>query len=281
MPSGSPATLTTVHQDEVLTGEAVALDVQPLGFFLRAVGGLIDLVLAAVLLLTFLFASSALVANGAIPAAAGQMLFIVVFAIVAIVVPTTVETLTRGRSLGKLAVGGRIVRSDGGAIGFRHAAIRALAGVLEVYLTLGSVALLVGAFTPRAQRLGDLLAGTYAVRSRVPAEAALRVFVPPYLQAWAAAADIGRIPDATARRAAQFIRQAGRMAPLSRAGMAQAIAGELSAHVAPPPPPGTGPDDYLAAVVAERRNREFTRLSQSRRRNTEMGQRLQRLPFAE
>ena len=130
------------------------------------------------------------------------------------------------------------------------------------------------------ERLGDLLAGTYAVRSRVPADQALRVFVPPHLQSWAAAADIGRIPDATARRAAQFIRQAGRMAPLSRAGMAQAIAAELSAHVAPPPPPGTGADDYLAAVVAERRQREFTRLSLSHRRNTEIGERLQRLPPA-
>ncbi len=30
--------IAAIHQDEVLTGEAVALDVQPLGFFLRALG---------------------------------------------------------------------------------------------------------------------------------------------------------------------------------------------------------------------------------------------------
>ena len=34
-----------IHQDEVLTGEAVALDVQPIGYFLRALGVLIDMVL--------------------------------------------------------------------------------------------------------------------------------------------------------------------------------------------------------------------------------------------
>jgi hypothetical protein len=50
--------------------------------------------------------------------------------------------------------------------------------------------------------------------------------------------------------------------------------------VAPAPPAGTSPDDYLAAVVAERRNRELTRLTQQRRRNTEVGERLQRLPFS-
>jgi hypothetical protein len=71
------------------------------------------------------------------------------------------------------------------------------------------------------------------------------------------------------------------MVPFSRAGMAQSIAAELSAHVAPAPPPGTGCDDFLAAVVAERRNREYARLSQLRRRNTETGRRLQRLPFSD
>src|SRR3546814_14926190 len=80
--------------------------------------------------------------------------------------PTTVETVTRGRSLGKLAVGGRIVRADGGAIGFRHAFLRALLGVLELWFTLGSLAALVGAFTPLAQRLGAPLAGPYRARTR-------------------------------------------------------------------------------------------------------------------
>lgn len=264
---------------QIITGEAVVLELRPAGFAARALGLAIDAVFHVVLLVLIMLGLAA--AGRDLDAAAARALGLAAVVFCLVVVPVGMETLTRGRSLGKLATGLRVVREDGGAIRFRHAVIRGLTGFLEIYLTFGGLALAVALFNDKSRRLGDLLAGTYAVRSRVPAEAALRVFVPPYLQAWAAAADIGRIPDATARRAAQFIRQAGRMAPLSRAGMAQAIAGELSAHVAPPPPPGTGPDDYLAAVVAERRNREFTRLSQSRRRNTEMGQRLQRLPFAE
>ena len=262
----------------IITGEAVVLELRPASFAARALGLVIDVVVHVVLLVLIMIGLSA-AGRDLDPAAARALgLAAVVFCLV--VVPVAVETLSRGRSLGKLATGLRVVREDGGAIRFRHAVIRGLTGFLEIYLTFGGLALAVALFNDKSRRLGDLLGGTYAVRSRVPAEQAIRVFVPPYLQSWAAAADIGRIPDATARRAAQFIRQAGRMAPLSRAGMAASIAAELSAHVAPAPPPGTGPDDFLAAVVAERRNREFTRLSQSRRRYTETGQRLQRLPFS-
>ena len=261
----------------IITGEAVVLELRPASFAARALGLAIDVVAHVVLLVLIMIGLSAAGADLDEAAARALGLAAVVFCLV--VVPVGVETLSRGRSLGKLAAGLRVVREDGGAIRFRHALIRGLTGFLEIYLTFGGLALAVALFNDKSRRLGDLLAGTYAVRSRVPADQAIRVFVPPHLQSWAATADIGRIPDATARRAAQFIRQAGRMAALSRAGMAEAIAAELSAHVAPPPPPGTGADDYVAAVVAERRNREFTRLSLLRRRNTETGQRLQRLPF--
>ena len=261
----------------IITGEAVVLELRPASFAARALGLAIDVVAHVVLLVLIMIGLSAAGADLDEAAARALGLAAVVFCLV--VVPVGVETLSRGRSLGKLAAGLRVVREDGGAIRFRHALTRGLTGFLEIYLTFGGLALAVALFNDKSRRLGDLLAGTYAVRSRVPADQAIRVFVPPHLQSWAATADIGRIPDATARRAAQFIRQAGRMAPLSRAGMSEAIAAELSAHVAPPPPPGTGADDYLAAVVAERRNREFTRLSLLRRRNTETGQRLQRLPF--
>ena len=101
--------------------------------------------------------------------------------LITVVIPTSIETITRGRSLGKLAVGGRIVRSDGGASGFRQAFIRALVGVFELWFTLGAVAAIVGAFTPRSQRLGDLLAGTYSERTRTPQLPAYAPGVPPLL----------------------------------------------------------------------------------------------------
>jgi hypothetical protein len=38
------------------------------------------------------------------------------------------------------------------------------------------------------------------------------------------------------------------------------LADRMSEHVAPPPPPGTTPWDYLAAVNAARRDRDLARL---------------------
>ncbi len=157
-----------IHQDEVLTGEAVALDVQPIGYFLRALGVLIDMVLGVIVLVLFALVTTWLAAQGLLDETVMPILVIIVLVIVMVVIPTVVETASRGRSLGKLAVGGRIVRADGGATGFRHAFIRALVGVFELWFTLGAVAALVGAFTPRSQRLGDLLAGTYSERTRTP-----------------------------------------------------------------------------------------------------------------
>jgi uncharacterized RDD family membrane protein YckC len=266
-----------ISVSSIVTGEAVVLELRPASFAARALGLLLDVAFNAILLVAILFGLAA--AGGDLDEAATRALILVSVVFCLVIVPVAVETLSRGLSLGKLATGLRVVREDGGAIRFRHAVIRGLTGFLEIYLTFGGIALTVALFNDKSRRLGDLMAGTYAVRTRVPVEQPVPVFVPQGLKVWAAAADIGRIPDAPARRATQFLRQAGRMAPLSRSEMAASIATELSAHVAPPPPPGTGPDDYLAAVVAERRNRELTRLAQSRRRNTETGERLQRLPF--
>jgi uncharacterized RDD family membrane protein YckC len=261
----------------IVTGEAVVLELRPASFAARALGLLLDMALSIVLLVVILIGLSA--AGGDLDGAAQRALVLASVVFCLVIVPVGVETLSRGLSLGKLAAGLRVVREDGGAIRFRHALIRGLTGFLEIYLTFGGLAIAVALFNERSRRLGDLMAGTYAIRTRVPVEQSAPVFVPPRLQAWAAAADIGRIPDATARRASQFIRQAGRMAPMSRAGMAESIANELAARVAPPPPPGTSPDDYLAAVVAERRSRELARLGKARRRNAETGERLHRLPF--
>jgi uncharacterized RDD family membrane protein YckC len=261
----------------IVTGEAVVLELRPASFAARALGLLLDVMVNVVLLVLMLFGVAAASADLDEAASRAMMLSSVVFCFV--VLPVAVETLSRGLSLGKLAAGLRVVRDDGGAIRFRHAVIRGLTGFVEIYLTLGGLAIAVALFNERSKRLGDIMAGTYALRSRVPVEGVTPVFMPPRLSAWAAAADIGRIPDAAARQAAQFIRQAGRMSPLSRSGMAASIATELARHVAPPPPAGTGPDEYLAAVVAERRNRELLRLREARRRHSVVGERLERLPF--
>lgn len=247
-----------IAQDEVLTGEAVALDVQPVAYFLRALGALID-ALAGIALLAVFWATVAW-ATGAgwsaialLPALAISSLVVVL-----VIVPAVVEAATRGRSLGKLAVGGRIVRVDGGAIGFRHALIRSLTSILEIWFTLGALAGIVGAFTPRSQRLGDLLAGTYSERTRAPRLPPPLPGIPPALAGWAQVADVARLPDAVARRAGQFVRGAEGLDPRSRTRLAETIGRDLHPFVSPVP--ACDAETFIRGVVAVRRDREYAAL---------------------
>jgi len=85
--------------------------------------------------------------------------------------------------------------------------------------------------------------------------------MPWHLAGWAQASDIGRVPDGLAIGIRQFLGRSAAMHDASRQAMAQALAAELSPYVAPAPPPHTHPEDYLAAVLAERRRRDELRLA--------------------
>lgn len=262
---------------ELLTGEAVALDVRPAGVILRAAGAIIDWVaylgvyLGLALLIGWL-------AGDALDPALSAALSVIGLVVAILMVPILVETTTRGRSLGKLAIGARIVRDDGGAISLRHSVIRSLVGVLEIIMTFGGLAAVVGLLSARSKRLGDLLAGTYSQHERVP-QATDAVFgVPVQLTAWAQTADVGTLPDALGRRIAQFLRQATHLTPESRARLAQALAAEVSPYVSPLP--DAPAELFLAAVQAARRDREYAALLLERERLERLRPTLSGLPHA-
>lgn len=243
----------------IITGEAVVLELRPASFAARSLGTAIDVVATVVVGLSLLYLLGRL--DYLVDPSAARAIVLAVLVGLLVIVPIMVETLSRGKSLGKLVMGLRVVRDDGGAIRFRHALIRSLLGVLEIYMMLGSVACLVSLFNDKSKRLGDMLAGSYAIRDRAPQATPLAVSVAPALAQWATLADIGRLPDQLARRTSMFLRQGHAMAGNSRYAMAMELAGEASAYVAPLPAPGTDPTVFLAALIAERRNREHQRLS--------------------
>ncbi|WP_104091194.1 RDD family protein [Arthrobacter sp. GMC3] len=243
----------------IITGEAVVLELRPASFAARSLGCAIDV------LVTVVLAIAAIFTIGAIPflvdASATRAIILLTLVTLLVGLPIAVETLTRGKSLGKLVMGLRIVRDDGGSIRFRHALIRGLLGFFEIYMSLGSVAFLASLFNGKSKRLGDMLAGTYAIRDRAPEPKPLQVHTVPALAPWAALADIGRLPDTLARRISVFLRQGGAMAQGSRESLGTDLATEASRYVAPQPPLGTPPEMFLAVLIAERRDRDFKRLS--------------------
>ena len=248
---------------EVITGEAVVIDVPCARFPSRAVALAIDVTVQLVLLVGLAGVVIAAGVGGGLDPAAVAAISLTVTAGIIVGYPTIFETLSRGRSLGKLAMGLRVVSDDGGPERFRQALMRALAAVLEIWLTLGFLALVSSLLSAGGKRLGDIFAGTFVITERLPQQrggAAQAPLLPPALAGWAASLELSALSDATAETARQYLGRYYDFTPAARAEHGQRIAAAVAAQVSPAPPAGTTPPDYLCAVLAERRTRAQARL---------------------
>ena len=249
----------SLTSDDVITGEAVALDLPAASLATRVVSGLIDMLLtgAVALVVFFVFIGAALPTDAALlhVAQVGGMITVL------LIFPTVLETTTRGRSVGKMVMGLRTVREDGGPISAQHAFVRALIGVVEIYTLSGVPAFFTALLNEKGKRLGDLAAGTYVVRERVRLTLPPPIEVPEPLRGWAHGADLAPLPPGLALQVRQFVQRAQAMTPQARQTVGERLAGAVAAHVSPPPPPGTPVEAFLAAVIAERRSRDERRLA--------------------
>lgn len=242
---------------DVVTGEAVVLDLRVARLASRGLAVALDLALQLVVLLLGAAVLAAL--SPVLDAALAGVLVLLLVVGALVGYPVACETLTRGRTLGKLALGLRAVRDDGSPIRFRHALVRGIVGFVELYLLLGVPAVVVSLASARGKRVGDLLAGTVVVRERLPAEAGGPPALPPFLAGWAAGADLSALPDDLALAARQFLVRAPQLSPQARASMGSRIAADVAERTAPEPPAGIHPEAFLAAVVAERSRRAYLR----------------------
>jgi uncharacterized RDD family membrane protein YckC len=239
-----------------VTGDAVVLDMQIAQLPVRAVGALIDIVVMVTLnaVGTLLWA---LTLSQFDPAFSGAVV-IIFMVLVFVGYPLVFETTTRGRSLGKMAMGLRVVSEDGSPERFRQALFRALAAVVEIWMFFGAPAVICSMISPNAKRIGDVFAGTVVISERGPKTAPPPV-MPPALAWWAASLQLSGLSTDQAELARQFLTRAKQLDPSLRNQMAQRITADVVARISPPPPPGAPPQDVLAAVLAERHRRELLR----------------------
>ncbi|CAM5229478.1 MULTISPECIES: RDD family protein [Streptomyces] len=240
---------------ELVTGEAVALELRPAKLPSRALAVLLDLVVTVVAYIVVLMVLA--VSTASLDEAAQLALSIATFLLVLVGGPIAVETLSRGRSLGKLAFGLRVVRDDGGPIRFRHALVRGAIGVVEILMTFGVVASIASLVSARGRRLGDVFAGTLVVRERIPAGRA--GFVPPpppWLVGRFAGLDLSAVPEGLWLAVRQYLTRMRQLDPQVSTGMAQRLAADLAERTGTPVPRDLPPAAFLAAVVHERQSRE-------------------------
>jgi uncharacterized RDD family membrane protein YckC len=248
----------------LVTGEAVALEMRLAKLPSRMLAIGIDLCVLAIAAFVA-FAAAGAVIPTLDPALAATLSLVTVVAIF-VGVPVLVETLTRGRSLGKVVMGLRVVRDDGGPIRFRHALARGLAGVfVDFYLTLGVGAVVCSLLSERGKRVGDWIAGTVVIRERAPAAARPLPPIPPQLMSWAAGLELSRLPDELALAARRYLARSQELSPRVRDEMGNRLATEVAQYVTPAAPSGTPAWAYLTAVLAERGRREAHRMGNHQR----------------
>ncbi|APS21232.1 membrane protein [Streptomyces sp. Tue 6075] len=245
---------------ELVTGDAVVLGLRPARLPSRALASAIDL---AVTFAVFVLVSVVLgIASAALDEAAVAAIGVASFLLVLIGGPVAVETLSHGRSLGKLACGLRVVRDDGGPIRFRHALVRGAMGLVEILLTFGALASIASLVSARGRRIGDVFAGTLVVRERVAATGRSVAVPPPppWLVGRFAQLDLSGVPDELWSAIRQYLTRMQQLDPGVGRSIAERLAGELVARTGAAAPQGVPAAAFLAAVVHERQSRDARRV---------------------
>ena len=243
--------------EPMVTGDAVVLDVQIAQLPVRALSALIDL---TVIFIGYVIGVALWAATLSDLDSAFSAAVLIIFTVLAVVgYPIVFEVTTRGRSLGKMAMGLRVVSDDGGPERFRQALFRALSGFVELWMFTGGPAVICSLLSARGKRIGDIFAGTMVISERAP-RLSPPPPMPPQLAWWASSLQLSGLGAAQAERARQFLSRAAQLQPRFRDEMAHRITADVVAQISPPPPPGTPPQLVLAAVLAERHRRELIRL---------------------
>jgi uncharacterized RDD family membrane protein YckC len=233
----------------VVTPEAVLLDLPAAGLGARSLARLVDLLV----LMGILYPMSAVIGFVvfSVPAA-GVVLSVLTMAFFLLGYPVLCETVLRGRTIGKFVLGLRVVTREGGPIGFRHAMVRGLLGVGEVFATFGAVAVVVSLVTARHQRFGDLAAGTIVVRERDADRGALAVAFPPPpgYEAYCTSLDVSAIGDAQYGVIRSFLLRVLQLTPGARESIAVRIANPVAQRMRHTPPPMLSAEVFLACVAS-------------------------------
>jgi uncharacterized RDD family membrane protein YckC len=253
-------TSSQLEPARMVTPEAVALEFRTANLGSRILAYLIDMVVVVAGILAGLFAVALL----------GQASDVVVpdwvaLTIVLVLLPAwwlgyfiAFETLWRGRTLGKAALGLRVVTKEGAPVRFRHATIRGLLGLVDFLVLGGFLAVVFILFTRDNQRLGDLVAGTLVLRERsaLAAPAPVSFTPPPGLEHYTATLDPSGVGNEEYQAVRTLLLRAPSLSPGPRSALALQLANPLAARLRPPPPAGISPELYLQCVAAAYQQRQ-------------------------
>ena len=232
----------------IVTPEAVLLEFDEAGLASRILSLGIDVLIQGAALLGLGFLVAIIGSSGE----AVAIIFIVIGVfLVMFGYPILMETLTRGRTVGKMALGLRVVTVEGAPIRFRHAAIRGFFAIVE-FLLLPALAVLAALLSRRHQRVGDMVAGTIVLRERsaLLAPTAYTFTAPPGYESYVASIDVGGLGDDAYAVIRSFLLRVRDLDAGARNATALQLADRTTARLGHTPPAGIYPELFLACVAA-------------------------------
>ena len=242
----------------IVTPEAIVLELETAGLASRLFAALLDLgVQLAIYLLGAIVVG---IATLGFDESTRQTAQFILLTVVLIGYPVVIQTLTRGSSIGKRAIGLRAVTLEGAPISFRHAVLRMIGGLVDLLVPPGGITgMLMILGTRRHQGVGDLLAGTVVIRdpTRTGLPPALWFPVPWGLDGFAATI------DPTAMTVEQYtvvrlflVRMLG-LPPTARLAIATDLADRVARTVRHPWHRQVHPEAFLLCAIARYQRRNF------------------------
>jgi uncharacterized RDD family membrane protein YckC len=206
----------------VVTPEAVLLELPTAGVATRALARIVDLFVQGVLLLLVVLAASFAAPPGLSPV----LLALASGFLVLIVYPIGLEILWRGRSVGKLLFGLRVVGVDGSPETPRQAVVRGLVALVDLYASLGFVAAVTAMSNASSQRPGDLAGGTVVIRLGASSSTGqpIAFHAPHGFEAYVATLDVGSLADEDYSLVREFLLRSAVMEPSARRSLAVDLA---------------------------------------------------------
>ncbi|MGW1343142.1 RDD family protein [Kribbella sp. NPDC002412] len=248
---------------QLVTGEAVVLQVRIARMPTRALACAIDVMLQGVVLGVLISLLAGFLIGGEASEALAVALIFVVVLVVVVGYRVVMETLTRGRTLGKMVLGLKVVRDDGSSIRFRHALVRTLMWFFVDFAPWFAACpgIVASLMNKHGKRIGDMVAGTVVIRERHQPMASPPLFVPGHLVQWAQSLELSRLSDELANASREYLARYTELLPGARDAIGDALAYRVSQVTAPVPPVPMVAPAFLSAVLAERRRRELNRLA--------------------
>jgi len=237
----------------IVTPQGVVLDLEAAGVGYRGLARALDTVIQLGLG-GALFGIFSLVAG-----TAGLVLQLVGGFLLIFGYPVISETFYRGRTIGKWAVGLRVVTLEAGPIGFREAFVRSIFQIIDILVSIGAVALVSAISSRRSQRLGDLAAGTFVIRDpkSVPHYPAVAFTPPMGTEQLVADLDVRKLRPDQERVIRSFLLRVSTLSQPARVHLGNRLAANVADVLGHDPALfGLPPEPYLVVVMAAHQARE-------------------------